>query len=50
MAKDRMPPLPRGKLTPAQRRASDAFARERGHPPFGPFAPLLRSPEVMLRA
>ena len=47
---DRMPPIPADKLTPEQKKASDDFAAERKTPVFGPFVPLLRSPEVMLRA
>src|SRR5882724_2908872 len=49
-AADRMPPIPADKLTPEQKKASDDFAAERKTPVFGPFVPLLRSPEVMLRA
>jgi 4-carboxymuconolactone decarboxylase len=47
---DRMPEIPAGKLTPEQKKAADEFAAGRGTPVFGPFVPLLRSPEVMLRA
>ena len=47
---DRMPEIPADKLTPEQKKASDEFAAERKTPVFGPFVPLLRSPEVMLRA
>jgi len=47
---DRMPAIPADKLTPEQKKASDDFAAERKTPVFGPFIPLLRSPEVMLRA
>lgn len=50
MPADRMPPIPADKLTPEQKKASDDFAAERKTPVFGPFVPLLRSPEVMLRA
>jgi 4-carboxymuconolactone decarboxylase len=49
-AQDRMPPIPREKMTEAQKRAADEFTAARGQPPFGPFVPLLRSPEVMSRA
>jgi 4-carboxymuconolactone decarboxylase len=45
-----MPPIPADKLTPEQKKASDDFTAERKTPVFGPFIPLLRSPEVMLRA
>ncbi len=46
---DRLPPIPPADQTPAQREASAAFEASRGTPVFGPFAPLLRSPELMLR-
>lgn len=49
MAPDRMPEIPADKLTDAQKKASEEFAAERKTPVFGPFIPLLRSPEVMLR-
>ena len=47
---DRMPQIPADKMTPEQKKAADDFAAERKVPIFGPFVPLLRSPEVMLRA
>jgi len=47
---DRMPEIPADKMTPEQKKAADEFAAGRGTPVFGPFVPLLRSPEVMLRA
>jgi 4-carboxymuconolactone decarboxylase len=34
----------------AQRRAAEAFRATRGHPPFGPFERLIRSPEVLTHA
>jgi len=49
MAQDRMPEIPAEKLTEAQKKAAAEFAAERKTPVFGPFVPLLRSPEVMLR-
>ena len=49
-AQDRMPPIPADKMTPEQKKAAEEFAAGRGTPVFGPFVPLLRSPEVMLRA
>jgi len=49
-AQDRMPPIPADKLTDTQRKAAEAFAEGRGYAVRGPFVPLLRSPEVMLRA
>jgi 4-carboxymuconolactone decarboxylase len=50
MAQDRMPEIPPDKMTDAQKKAAQEFAAGRGQPVFGPFIPLLRSPEVMLRA
>jgi len=49
-AQDRMPPIPADKLTEAQKQAAEAFAEGRGYAVRGPFVPLIRSPEVMLRA
>lgn len=50
MSTDRLPPIPPEKMTEAQKKASAEFAAGRGYAVRGPFAPLLRSPEVMLRA
>lgn len=50
LSSDRMPEIPADKMTPEQKKAADEFAAGRGTPVFGPFVPLLRSPEVMLRA
>ena len=50
VAQDRMPPLAPDQLTPEQRAASEAFEHARKVPVFGPFVPLLRSPELMTRA
>lgn len=49
MSSDRMPPLSPFEQTPAQRAACAAFQDSRGTAVFGPFTPLLRSPELMLR-
>jgi 4-carboxymuconolactone decarboxylase len=49
-AQDRMPEIPADKMTEAQKKAVAEFVAGRGTPPIGPFIPLLRSPEVMLRA
>src|SRR5262249_40156875 len=49
-AQDRMPPIPADKLTDVQKKAAEIFAEGRGYALRGPFVPLLRSPEVMLRA
>ena len=48
-AQDRLPPIPQEHLTPAQQRSLEEFAKIRGTAPFGPFIPLMRSPEVMVR-
>ena len=50
MAQDRMPPIPAQKQTPEQKKAAEAFKANRKQDVFGPFVPLFRSPEVMLRA
>src|SRR5215210_4741840 len=50
MAQDRMPPIPADKQTPEQKKAAEAFKANRKQDVFGPFVPLFRSPEVMLRA
>lgn len=50
MTQDRLPPIPAEKQTPEQKKASEAFRANRKQDVFGPFVPLLRSPEVMLRA
>jgi 4-carboxymuconolactone decarboxylase len=50
MAQDRMPEIPPDKMTESQKKAVDEFIAGRGSRPVGPFIPLLRSPEVMLRA
>lgn len=49
-SQDRMPPIPADKLTEAQKKASAEFEAARKVPVFGPFVPLLRSPEFMLAA
>jgi 4-carboxymuconolactone decarboxylase len=49
-AQDRMPPIAADKLSEAQKAAAATFAEGRGYAVRGPFVPLLRSPEVMLRA
>src|ERR1041384_7529767 len=47
---DRRRPIPREQWTEAQAKAAAEFAHMRGQEVFGPFALMLRSPEVMLRA
>jgi len=49
-AQDRLPPIPPEAQTPAQKQAVAEFKAARGTDVGGPFAPLLRSPEVMHRA
>ena len=49
-AQDRMPPIPAGRLTDAQKKAIEEFKAARAVDISGPFVPLLRSPEVMNRA
>ena len=49
-AQDRMPPIPADQLSDSQKKAAEIFAEGRGYALRGPFVPLLRSPEVMLRA
>ena len=48
--RDRLPPIPREAMTPEQQRAADALVRSRRGALFGPFVPLLRSPELLDRA
>lgn len=50
MAQDRMPPIPAEKQNAEQRKAAEVFRANRKQDVFGPFVPLHRSPEVMLRA
>ncbi|MCJ2096269.1 carboxymuconolactone decarboxylase family protein [Methylobacterium sp. J-072] len=49
-AQDRLPTIPPQDYTPEQKQAADAFTQARGKPPFGPFEPLMHSPEVMTLA
>ena len=48
-AQDRMPPIPRDKMTEAQKKAADELIAGRRGNLAGPFHPLLRSPEFMGR-
>ena len=50
MSRERLPVIPDEKMTEAQKAASKQFAEGRGYAVRGPFAAMLRSPEVMLRA
>jgi 4-carboxymuconolactone decarboxylase len=47
---DRLPPIPPDELTPAQRRAAEALTSGPRGALFGPFVPMLRSPELLDRA
>jgi 4-carboxymuconolactone decarboxylase len=49
MAQDRLPAIPIDKQTAEQKKAAEAFRANRKQDVFGPFVPLFRSPEVMLR-
>src|SRR5689334_7165098 len=50
VTQDRLPPLARQSMTEAQKAAAEKFTAARGKEPFGPFVPLLRSPDLMLAA
>ena len=47
---DRMPRIAEADMTAEQRQAAEEFRAGRGHAVHGPFAVMVRSPEVMLRA
>jgi len=47
---ERLPPIPAEKMNSDQKKAAEEFAAGRGYSARGPFAVMLRSPEVMLRA
>jgi 4-carboxymuconolactone decarboxylase len=47
--KDRMPPLPPSQMDDAQRRAAEALIAGPRKGVFGPFIPLMRSPELLDR-
>jgi 4-carboxymuconolactone decarboxylase len=49
-AQERLPPIPPERMTEAQKKAVEEFRAARNAEVGGPFAPLLRSPEVMNRA
>jgi 4-carboxymuconolactone decarboxylase len=48
-AQDRMPPIPRDKMTDAQKKAEAELVSGPRGALFGPFIPLLRSPELLTR-
>jgi 4-carboxymuconolactone decarboxylase len=45
--RDRLPPIHPDRMTDAQKQAAAEFEAARRQPVFGPFTPLLRSPELM---
>jgi 4-carboxymuconolactone decarboxylase len=48
-AEERLGTVPTDKMTPEHQAARDAFKKARGMDVFGPFLPLLWSPDLMLR-
>jgi 4-carboxymuconolactone decarboxylase len=50
LAQDRLPPIPPSQYTDEQKKAAEEFLAARKVPVFGPFEPLMRSPEVMSQA
>jgi 4-carboxymuconolactone decarboxylase len=48
-AQDRMPPIPKDKMTDAQKKAAEELVAGPRGAVVGPFVPLLRSPELMSR-
>jgi 4-carboxymuconolactone decarboxylase len=49
-AQERLPAIPPGQYTPEQKQAAADFEAARGVPVFGPFEPMMHSPEVMSQA
>jgi 4-carboxymuconolactone decarboxylase len=49
-AEERLPTIPPGQYTPEQKQAAADFETARKVPVFGPFEPLMHSPEVMSQA
>ena len=49
-AADRLPTIPPEKYTDEQKKAADEFMATRKVPVFGPFEPLMHSPQVMSQA
>lgn len=50
MAAERLPTIPPSQYTADQKKAADEFVAARKVPVFGPFEPLMHSPEVMSQA
>jgi 4-carboxymuconolactone decarboxylase len=49
-AAERLPTIPPGSYSAEQKKAADDFVAARNVPVFGPFEPLMHSPEVMSQA
>lgn len=49
-ASDRLPTIPPDQYTPEQKQAAEDFLATRKVPVFGPFEPLMHSPQVMTQA
>lgn len=49
-AADRLPTIPPAQYTPEQKQAASEFEAARKTPVFGPFEPLMHSPQVMSQA
>ncbi|WP_145602221.1 carboxymuconolactone decarboxylase family protein [Herbaspirillum aquaticum] len=49
-AADRLPVIPPDQYTPEQKKAAEEFLAARKVPVFGPFEPLMHSPQVMTQA
>ncbi|NEX62949.1 carboxymuconolactone decarboxylase family protein [Noviherbaspirillum galbum] len=49
-ASDRLPTIPPEKYSPEQQKAAEEFLASRKVPVFGPFEPLMHSPQVMNQA
>src|SRR3954454_4608177 len=50
LAQQRLPTIPHDQYTPEQKKAAEEFLAARKVPVFGPFEPLMHSPEVMTLA
>ena len=50
LAEERLPTIPPAQYTPEQKQAAEDFEQARKVPVFGPFQPLMHSPQVMSQA
>jgi 4-carboxymuconolactone decarboxylase len=50
LAQDRLPTVPPGSYTDEQKKAADEFKAARNTPVFGPFEPMMYSPQLMNQA